>query len=210
MSVPPLESDRRFWILKEAIASYAGDPDDPPVQDDDVLQAAVALVVRGRPDLEVLLIKRASHEGDPWSGHMALPGGRREDRDPSLLDTARRETREEVGLNLEDEGRVLGRLADVAPNSPLLPRFTITPFVFAAPPNAKARVASPEVAAVQWVPVRHFQAPENHTGVEISTPGGVRTFPGYRVRDGVVWGLTYRILRQFLALMPEFELDADG
>lgn len=77
-------------------------------------RAAVAAVLRfdrGRP--EVLLMKRAEHPGDRWSGHVSFPGGREEDHDPDLLTTALRETHEELGLDLDASARLLGRLDDV-------------------------------------------------------------------------------------------------
>ncbi len=208
MSPGPLETDPRFWVLSEALASYASDSNDPPIREGDVLQAAVALVVRAKPDLELLLIKRARSERDPWSGHMALPGGRRDYDDMNLLATAMRETLEEVGLDLERQARPLGRLDDVAPNSPLLPKLTITPFVFGVGEGAKAHVASHEVDQFFWVPVRELCSPETNGSVEIPLPGGTREFPCYRVAEGeVVWGLTYRILSQFVEIYPTLELD---
>ena len=117
MSEFSLETDPRFWVLSEALASYASDAADPPPPDPDFLQAAVSVVIRGRPQLELLLIKRARSERDPWSGHMALPGGRRDPDDTSLLDTAVRETREETGLDLAAGGVHLGRLEEVTPGS---------------------------------------------------------------------------------------------
>ena len=84
----PLETDPRFWVLSEALASYAGDEDDPLLLDEAYLQAAVAVVLRvAGPDLDLLLIKRAQSERDPWSGHMALPGGRRDPGDDDLRAT---------------------------------------------------------------------------------------------------------------------------
>jgi len=79
-------------------------------------QAAVALLLRERDSrgLEILVIRRAENEHDPWSGHMALPGGGYEPGDHSVYDTARRETLEEIGIDL-DEGLFLGRLDDVGP-----------------------------------------------------------------------------------------------
>src|SRR6185503_4424279 len=74
--------------------------------------AAVALMLRVGPPpdgaLEMLLVKRAEYAGDPWSGHIALPGGRREPGDVSLEDTAVRETQEEIDVDLSAHARMLG------------------------------------------------------------------------------------------------------
>lgn len=195
--------DPRFFELREALASYAADPDDPPVHAYDSLQAAVAVVVRGSSELELLLIKRAHHEDDPWAGHMALPGGRRDPDDADLLHTAVRETREETDLDLESQGRHLGRLGLVAPQSVRLPRIAIHPFVFGVPSGAEASVASREVDAVHWVRLADLGDPASRDRVEIRVEGGVREFPCYRVAGEIVWGLTYRILTEFLEVYPE-------
>ena len=78
-------------------------------------QAAVAVVLRdakGTPEL--LLIERARREGDPWSGHMAFPGGRLDPTDSDPRSAAERETLEEVGVRLaraESLGRLDERIA---------------------------------------------------------------------------------------------------
>lgn len=196
--------DPRFGALREALSAYASDPDDPAPASAEILQAGVALVVRGRAALEVLLIKRAKREGDPWSGHMALPGGRRDATDASLLDTAVRETREETGVDLDEMGVHLGRLEEVRPTSARLPRIRITPHVFGVPADTPASVASQEVEAVHWVALDLLRAPETKGEVEIPLPDGDRAnFPCLRVVDDVVWGLTYRILEDFLSRAPE-------
>ena len=202
-----LRTDPRFWILSEALASYASDHDDPPVGDDDLLQAAVSVVIRGRDELDFLLIKRARSERDPWSGHMALPGGRRDDDDDGLIDTAKRETLEETAVDLAALGAPLGRLDDVAPSTLRLPRLTISPFVFGVPPDTEATVASPEIERVFWVPLDELRDPANHCEIEIPIPGGPRDFPCYCLVGEHVWGLTHRILRHFLQLYPDSELE---
>jgi 8-oxo-dGTP pyrophosphatase MutT (NUDIX family) len=206
MTTGPLETDPRFWIVSEALASYAADADDPPPPDPGWLQAAVAVVIRANPGLEILLIKRARSERDPWSGHMALPGGRRDPCDGDLQATAVRETLEETGLDLARTGVPLGRLDEIKPGSVRLPKLTIAPFVWGVPAHAAARVASRELDAVHWVPLDTLRHPETHADVAIPLPGGDRTFPCYRVVDEIVWGLTYRILRQFLERYPDAEL----
>lgn len=199
-------NDPRFDAVREALSSYASDADDPPLDRSDRIQAAVSLALRGRAgDLDLLLIKRARNPRDPWSGHMALPGGRRDPRDSSLLDTAVRETLEETGLALpRSEGSgFLGRLERVAPSSPRLPAISISPFVFGVGAEAVARVASGEVERVVWVGLDELRDPATTGKVEIELPGGPRVFPCLRVADEIVWGLTYRIVTDFLDRSPD-------
>ena len=110
--------------------------------------AAVSVLLADGPrGVELLLIRRAIRPSDPWSGHMALPGGHQEAQDASLLETAVRETREEIGLDLSRDAELLGALDDVAPVAPV--RILVRPFVFAlagVPPLS----ASPEVDQVVW------------------------------------------------------------
>ena len=74
-----------------------------------VKRSAVALVLRERDDqLEVLMIKRAERDGDPWSGHMAFPGGRMDADDLTGIRTAYRETLEELNIDVEKAGHCIG------------------------------------------------------------------------------------------------------
>lgn len=203
MYEPQVRLDPRFDVLREALSAYASDPDDLDPHSDETLQAAVALVVRGCVDLQVLLIKRARREDDPWSGHMALPGGRRDPADPSLLHTAVRETREETGVDLDELGTHLGRLVEVHPHILRLPRISVTPHVFGAHAETPARAASDEIEAVHWVPLAVLRHPSTLGEVEIPLPGGSRNFPCLRVANDVVWGLTYRILDNFMRRAKE-------
>jgi len=203
VSTGPLETDPRFWVLSEALASYAGDANDPLVLEGEVIQASVAVVLRARDPLEVLLIKRATSERDPWSGHMALPGGRRDESDAEALDTARRETLEETAVDLVGQGTPLGRLDDVWPSSPRLPTLSISPFVFGVPAEVSASVASREVEQVFWISIDELRAPETLSAISIPLPGGSRDFPSFFLEGEHVWGLTYRILEQFLERYPD-------
>jgi 8-oxo-dGTP pyrophosphatase MutT (NUDIX family) len=204
MPLVPPDTDPRFTLIGADLASFAERLSDPPPFEGESPQAAVALVLRATSGLHVLLIKRARSERDPWSGQMALPGGRRDAVDATLLATAMRETLEEVGLDLERGAHQLGGLSVVAPRSPRLPSLSITPFVFGVGADAQAYVASQEVADVFWVPLDELRAPETHSTVRIPLGGETREFPCYRVAGEVVWGLTYGILAQFLELYSEF------
>ncbi len=162
--------------------------------------AAVSLILRGGPETEVLLVRRAESAGDPWSGHMALPGGRRDDSDTSLLHTAMRETLEETGLDLEGKGTGLGSLKPLEPNTTRLPPISIFPYVFGVPEGTEARVASPEIVEVLWVPLSYLSSPEASSSVNIPLGDLNREFPCFRVGKRVIWGLTYRILEEFFRL----------
>lgn len=123
----------------------------PPVLADPTgrARAAVAIVLAPHPDA-ILLIRRAERAGDRWSGQMAFPGGRWAAEDPDLLTTAKRETSEEVGLDLT-RARVLGQFDDSAPRSPSLPPVVVTPYLFAVD-RAEPLNPNLEVAAAGWVP----------------------------------------------------------
>ena len=172
-------------------------------------RAAVALVLRPPEgtdprslppeELLALFIQRAEAEGDPWSGHMGLPGGRREPGDRDLAETARRETKEETGLRLR-EADLLGRLSDLHPRSPHLPSVAITPYVSAFLDDPEV-TPSVEVRGHIWVPVRELQAPENRSRLVLERPGGQREFPTIEVQGRTIWGLTHEIVRRFLALL---------
>lgn len=197
-----MTGDRRFGALREALAVDTSGADKSALASAGFLQAAVAIVVRGREPLEVLLIKRALRQGDPWSGHMALPGGRRDPSDDSLLRTAVRETVEETGLDLDQLGLHLGQLEALCPYSAVLPRLKVTPQVFGVPAESRAHAASAEVDAVHWVPLDVLRLPKTRGKIDVLLPGGARTFPCLRIGNDTVWGLTYRILDDFLARAP--------
>lgn len=166
-------------------------------------EAAVALVLRPRKELELLLIKRSLRDTDPWSGHMALPGGRRDPRDHSLLDTALRETREETSVNVSLTGGFLGALDEVHPQSPRLPSITISPFVVGVHPDTHAHPDPREVAAALWVPLPALRRPDAVSEMLVELEEGNRAFPAVRYGPHIIWGLTHRILMQFLEIMEE-------
>ncbi len=194
--------DPRIARLQEALRSR------PPVAAErpgSVHEAAVALLVRPRAELEILLIKRSEHEADPWSGHMALPGGRREPGDADLLATALREAEEEIGIRARETDR-LGALDEVTPRTPRLPPIVIAPFVLAVPPDATAHPDPSEVEAALWVPLSALADEHAADELIIELEGLRRSFPAYRYLDYVIWGLTHRILNQFIDLARAADL----
>ncbi|MDT7779345.1 MAG: hypothetical protein QOC99_1857 [Acidobacteriota bacterium] len=174
-------------------------------------RAAVALVLRSQRERpELLVIKRSEAERDHWSGHLALPGGRMEPEDESLLVTAMRETFEEVGVDLRAGGEVLARLGTITPQSPLVPRISVTPFVAVAPPRyhagaddsaPKELTLSREVAAAFWVPVEELKRGGRSGVFRMAFAGVEREWPAYPSEHGMIWGITERILTEFLSLV---------
>src|SRR4051812_6834000 len=138
-------------------------------------RAAILLAMRtgadGEPEL--LMIKRAEFAGDPWSGHIACPGGRMEPEDRDLAVTAVRETREETGVDIARDGRLLGHLDELSPRSPLLPPMVIRPYVALVRADVEI-VPSHEVAEVFWVPLSALRAQESWGAGMVQSRGGER------------------------------------
>lgn len=153
-------------------------------------------------EAEILLIRRAEHPDDPWSGHMAFPGGRKDESDESTLAAAIREAREEVSVDLVEEGTLLGRLDSL----PAMARgrragLTIAPFVFAYTGRGPTSVDEREVAEALWVPLGPLARGEGAGTMPYNHEGTVFELPCLRVEGRVVWGLTYQMLQMFFAAL---------
>jgi 8-oxo-dGTP pyrophosphatase MutT (NUDIX family) len=166
-------------------------------------RAAVALVLRdGAPGgIELLFIRRAEHEKDPWSGHMGFPGGRAEPGDASPEATAVRETLEETGLDLGRDGERLGALDEVkalARGRPV--DLVIAPFVF----RLRRRLdgtPSHEVVSLHWLPLGRLLDPETLSTLQYQYEETVLELPCLRIDGLVIWGLTYRMFESFAAVL---------
>lgn len=151
---------------------------------------------------EVFFIRRAEHPRDPWSGHMAFPGGRQHAEDPSLLDTAIRETLEEVGLDLRAEADHIGQLDDLQAIARGKPQETvIRPFVFEVHRDVPVRADEREVAEALWTPLSPLYSGQVNTTRPYQWHGTQIDFPAYDVDGRVVWGLTYQMLRSFFRIL---------
>lgn len=167
------------------------------ITDPAATQAAVALILTPESDdLKALFIRRAQRADDPWSGQMALPGGRRDPEDADLFDTAVREALEETGVQLT-ESRLLGVWDDLAPRTPVLPNVIIRPFVFGLPAAPEVH-SSPEVAYHRWVTLSHLRGAATTTTVGIR--GKSVEVPAFVLGSDVIWGLTERIMKPIIDL----------
>ena len=190
-----------FEQIRRQIEERLAAPSSLRIEPDRVPQAAVSLILReDQGSAHLLIIKRAERSGDPWSGHLALPGGRAEPRDADLLATAARETREEIGINLIDGGRFIGQLPLIAPTNPLLPKIEITPFVALAPPSLSIQLSN-EVEAAFWVSITQLRRDGLSTELSVRYGDLLIKRSAYRSEGGPIWGITERIITNFLSLL---------
>jgi 8-oxo-dGTP pyrophosphatase MutT (NUDIX family) len=152
--------------------------------------AAVALILKpGKNDFEILLVKRAKNPEDPWSGQMALPGGKRERGDSTLKAAVIRETFEETSIDIA-KARFLGVLNPVqsVPRRDLL----ILPFVVLLKKVPEIRLDNHELESCIWAPYEKIVASEG-----ASSEGAYGNVTAFLLGAHVVWGITYTILKQF-------------
>lgn len=158
--------------------------------------AAVAIIKTSFPRESFLVLRRAPHPEDPWSGHFSFPGGRKDANDADLLATCIRETEEETGiLLLPDQLNRTLRLEPAGRNfhHPLW----VQPFLFELDSRPPLSLQSSEISGAYWLVKKKFEAIDLHQNIEM-LPG--RTFPAFPLDDYYIWGFTYRLLRKICGM----------
>jgi 8-oxo-dGTP pyrophosphatase MutT (NUDIX family) len=167
-------------------------------------QAAVAAILQENPQTtstELLLIRRAENPRDHWSGHMAFPGGRVEDKDPDAFAASQRETLEEIGLSLPSYAAPIGRLSTVmakAHGKPL--PMVVVPYVFRLQQEATFSL-NQEVQEVVWVPLSYFADPAKREAMDWSVAGVSLRLPCYRFEGRLIWGLTLKMIDELMSVV---------
>lgn len=159
-----------------------------------VPEAAVGIITCNVPAEVILMLKRVHNDRDPWSGHYAFPGGRREHVDDTIYQTCVREVLEETGISLEPSD--LHRVCEPTPagrnvRSPIL----VQPYVFQLSACPPVDVEQKEIDSHVWLSVESFRQLENHRIAEV-LPGMYR--PVFPMIDYYIWGFTYGLLCRLL------------
>ena len=165
-------------------------------------RSAVAMILQVRDgELQILMIKRAERVGDPWSGHMAFPGGRMDKSDANGYAVAVRETAEEVGLSLGPEDECIGRLSELNAK-PQRGSFgmAVSPFVFRLDREV---IFTPnyEVAEVVWVPLEFLTDEDNREEMIWKYKGAKIPVPCYMYEGRCIGGLSLMMLDGLLDLV---------
>ena len=168
-------------------------------EESDRNHAAVAAVLRETSaGVEILFIERAEHDNDPWSGHIAFPGGKVDDADDDARSAAERETREEIGLDLSS-AEYLGQLDDVTGATVAM---RVSAFAYAVE-AVEPFVMNEEVKGAFWFPLEGLLHPTRYAVHDFSYRGVDRSHPTIDLlgRKPVLWGITYRLVEQLLSLL---------
>ncbi|GJM17602.1 MAG: coenzyme A pyrophosphatase [Thermodesulfobacteriota bacterium] len=170
------------------------------IREGDFVHASVMMILKkSDPGYSLLFIKRPESEKDPFSGHMAFPGGSMEKDDSSKLETAIRETHEEVGINITQSARIIGTLHDVNPNNPRARNYVVTPYLSVLNEEVTIIPEAKEVETTVWVPMRHLVDDRNKE-IRIRERDGRQVEDyAYNYEQYLIWGMTGRILHQFLS-----------
>ena len=191
-------TELRIESVKEKLSNFS--PSRHPERKQ-TKRSAVTLVLHSVDgDLSVLMIERAKSKGDPWSGHMAFPGGRVDPGDAHSYDTALRECEEEVGLRPLDHGALIGRLSELPTHwrKDVRDKMYVTPFVFEL--NSLPELTpNYEVADTVWIPLNYLADQANRKNFTWSNDEVSFDLPCYHYQGKKVWGLSLAMLDELMS-----------
>ena len=159
-------------------------------------EAAVAIIRCSEPADSVLLVRRNKSRRDPWSGHFAFPGGRRESQDADIYATCTRETYEEAGILLAAESlqRILPPTqAGRNVKAPIL----VQPYLFHLEVRPTVTVEQAEIDSYVWLEIDTFMKKHRHTTAEVFPE---RFYPVFPLKDYFLWGFSYKLLCSVLEI----------
>lgn len=195
-------NNKDSFVLSEVVRALRENEPASSTIPENTRRAGVALILKVHgEELNVLLIQRAVRENDPWSGHIAFPGGHHEESDADLFDTVIRETQEEVGITLSPADYVSQLPFEKPYTSDQRSDLLVRPLVFVLR-HMPELILNYEVSEVIWVPLERLNSGELLTHETVHFNNNEYQLPGFRLNDKqFVWGLTYRILQRFFSII---------
>jgi len=165
----------------------------------DCAEAAVSIIRCSTPVDSILLLRRRLAAEDPWSGHFAFPGGRRDADDSSIFQTCLRETREETGIVLDDSS-LSRQLPIAAAGRNVIAPVQVQPYLFTLKQRPRVTVEISEIDTYLWLDIEKFIDKNRHVIKEVLAD---RLFPVYPLDDYFIWGFTYGLLCSILEVNIE-------
>ncbi len=165
-------------------------------------RAAVAISLRlGVSGPEMLMIQRAVREGDPWSGHMGFPGGRKDASDATDVACAKRETLEEIGFDLDTYGELICQLSDVNTGWRAdRPEMLVAPFIFRVDSTPDFEL-NHEVDDTLWVPLSFLLDDANRSRHQWDWRGEVLESDAFTYDNRLIWGLSLMMIDELLEII---------
>ena len=165
-------------------------------------RAAVAISLRlGVSGPEMLMIQRAVREGDPWSGHMGFPGGRKDASDVTDVACAKRETREEIGFDLDTYGELICQLSDVNTGWRAdRPEMLVAPFIFRVDSTPDFEL-NHEVDDTLWVPLSFLLDDANRSRHQWDWRCEVLESDAFTYDNRLIWGLSLMMIDELLEII---------
>lgn len=174
------------------------------ISDEKSINASVALLMKFfSNEYHILFIKRSEHPGDFYSGHIAFPGGKKTKDDKNLVETAVRETNEEVGVDLDTYGKYIGNLDDIKPFNDRGQRLIVTPYIFLLTNNVDL-LTNEEVESFIWIPMSYLKDSENMRVRIKERNGEIIEDYMFEYNGFIIWGMTGRILKTFISETSKF------
>ena len=165
-------------------------------------RAAVAISLRsGVSGPEILMIQRAVREGDPWSGHMGFPGGRKDTSDVTDVACAKRETREEISFDLDTHGELVCQLSDVNTGWRAdRPEMLVAPFIFKVDSTPPFEL-NHEVDDTLWIPLNFLLDDANRGRHQWDWLGEVLESDAFTYDGRLIWGLSLMMIDELLEII---------
>jgi 8-oxo-dGTP pyrophosphatase MutT (NUDIX family) len=166
-------------------------------------RASVCVIIAEQANLGpcLLMIQRAIHPGDTWSGHMAFPGGKHEVNDANITETAIRECQEEIGINPESVRR-FGRLSDILARPYRLQQkpMVVSPILFETTQPLHFEKNN-EVAGIYWIPLAFFMQTENRQQMFWKHGGDEMQIACYTYQGKKIWGISLIMIDEICQIL---------